>query len=47
VFSVRPPRDYESGTEPDRMGIRTRTRMERVLGGQERRVRLNIDCELL
>jgi hypothetical protein len=50
VFSVGPPRDYISGTEPNKIRIgsdRTRMRMGRVLGSQGRRVRLNIDCELL
>jgi hypothetical protein len=45
VFSADPPRYYVSSTEENQ--IRTRTRMELVLGSQGRRVRLKIDCELL
>jgi hypothetical protein len=43
TFSMGPPRDHISGTEPNETSRRTRTRMERVLGSQERRVRLKID----
>jgi hypothetical protein len=43
VFSMDPPRDYISGTEQ----IQRRTRMERVLGRQGRRVRLKIGYEFL
>jgi hypothetical protein len=50
MFSMVPPRGYISGTEPNQIRMRVermRTRMERVLGSQGRRVRLKIDCELL
>jgi hypothetical protein len=47
VFSTGPPRDYISGTEQTQMSRRTRTRMERLLGSEGRRVQLKIDCELL
>jgi hypothetical protein len=47
VSSMGPPRDYISGTEQNQVSGRTRTRTERVLGSQGRRVRLKIDCELL
>jgi hypothetical protein len=40
-----PPRDCINGTEQNQ--IRTRTRMERVLGSQGTRIRLKIDCEFL
>jgi hypothetical protein len=43
MFSVDPSREYISSTEENQV----RTRMERVLGNQGRRVQLKIDCELL
>jgi hypothetical protein len=43
LFSMDPPRGYISSTEQNQI----RTRMNRVLGSQGRRVRLKIDCELL
>jgi hypothetical protein len=39
-----PPRDYISSTEQNQ--IKTRMRMERVLGSQGKSVRLKIDSEL-
>jgi hypothetical protein len=39
-----PPWDYISGREQTQVSRRMRTRMERVLGRQGRRVRLKIDC---
>jgi hypothetical protein len=50
VFSMDPPWDYISGTEPNQIRIerdKTRTRMGGVLGSQGRKVQLKIDCELL
>jgi hypothetical protein len=47
VFSLDPPRDYICGTEQNPVSRRKRTRMERVLGSQGRRIRLKIDCVLL
>jgi hypothetical protein len=47
VFSMDPPRDYISGTELNQIIRRMRTRMERALGSEGRRVRLKIGCELL
>jgi hypothetical protein len=47
MFSMGPPRDYISGTEQNQVSRTTGSRMERVLSGQGRRVRLKIDCELL
>jgi hypothetical protein len=43
VFSMGPRRDYINGTEE----YQIITRMKRVLGSKGRRVRLNIECELL
>jgi hypothetical protein len=43
VFSMDPPRDYRSSTEPNQI----RGRMGRVLGSQRRKIRLKIYCELL
>jgi hypothetical protein len=42
VFSMGPPRNYISGTEPNQI----RTRMKRVLGSEGRWMPLMIDCEL-
>jgi hypothetical protein len=36
VFSINPPRDYISGTEQNQISRRMRTRMERVLGSQQK-----------